>query len=324
LLKSPETTKNLKKVEWTLENTIRGGLGNQIFQYLAGKYILENSGLHKQNLELSWFRHTGSHHPLSQRRPDLLELLSESARAATSLETGDKKRRKLFQFPQRAHGKILCAKENQLQGNPEEEAPLSRAASKIQSIKKNQIKQKIKLEGFWQDPRPYLDRLSIYSKDLEGHTTNRPSTPSEPYVSAHIRRGDYVKAENCALEYSSRFSLAQYITLALEISPQHTRNMPLVITTDDPGWCQKWLGGLSTTQNRRVLISESENAITDWLILKNSHLNIISNSTFSFTAAMLNTTNTDQKIRCIMPLWYSRLITVHQKGWAQIEGSLDL
>jgi hypothetical protein len=86
----------------------------------------------------------------------------------------------------------------------------------------------------------------------------------------------------------------------------------------------KWLGGLSTTQNRRVLISESENAITDWLILKNSHLNIISNSTFSFTAAMLNTTNTDQKIRCIMPLWHSRLITVHQKGWAQIEGSLDL
>ena len=129
-------------MEWTLENTIRGGLGNQIFQYLAGKYILENSGLHKQNLELSWFRHTGSHHPLSQRRPDLLELLSESARAATSLETGDKKRRKLFQFPQRAHGKILCAKENQLQGNPEEEAPLSRAASKIQSIKKTRSSKK--------------------------------------------------------------------------------------------------------------------------------------------------------------------------------------
>ena len=311
-------------MELTLENKIRGGLGNQIFQYLAGKYILENSGLHKHNLELSWFHHTSSHHPLSQRKPDLLELLSESAKAATSLETGEKKRRKIFQFPQGTHGKVLYAKENQLQGNPKEETPLSRATSKIQSIKKSRIKQKIKLEGFWQDPRPYLDRLSIYSKDLEGHASNKPSTPSEPYISAHIRRGDYVKAENCALEYSSRFSLAQYIALALEILPQHTRNMPLVVTTDDPGWCQKWLGGLRTTQNRRVLISESGNAITDWLILKNSHLNIISNSTFSFTAAMLNTTNTDQKIRCIMPLWYSRMITVHQKGWTQIEGSLDL
>jgi hypothetical protein len=59
-------------------------------------------------------------------------------------------------------------------------------------------------------------------------------------------------------------------------------------------------------------------------MLKNSHLNIISNSTFSFTAAMLNTTNTEQKIRCIMPLWYNRNTTVHQKGWAQIKGSLDL
>ena len=324
MLKSPEITKNLKKVEWTLENKIRRGLGNQIFQYLAGKYILENSGLHKHNLELSWFHHTSSHHPLSQRTPDLLELLSESARAATSLETGDKKRRKIFQFPQGAHSKVLYAKENQLQGNPEEETPLSRAASKIQRIKNSQVKQKIKLEGFWQDPRPYLDRLSTYSKDLEGHTTSKSSASIEPYVSAHIRRGDYVETENCALEYSSRFSLAQYIVLALEISPQHTRNMPLFVATDDPAWCQKWLGSLSTTQHRRVVISESSDAINDWLMLKNSHLNIISNSTFSFTAAMLNTTNTDQKIRCIMPLWYSRFITVHQKGWAQIEGSLDL
>jgi len=53
-------------------------------------------------------------------------------------------------------------------------------------------------------------------------------------------------------------------------------------------------------------------------------LNICSNSTFSYTAALLNKENKNQKIRCIVPQWINSYQTAFEKGWLKPEGFIEI
>jgi hypothetical protein len=73
-----------------------------------------------------------------------------------------------------------------------------------------------------------------------------------------------------------------------------------------------------------VVLMSSNDPLVDWLIMKHARLNIIANSTFSFTAALLNKTNSGHKLRCLMPTWLSANMTTASKGWTAIPGALEL
>ena len=55
-----------------------------------------------------------------------------------------------------------------------------------------------------------------------------------------------------------------------------------------------------------------------------SVINICSNSTFSFTAALLNNENKDGKLRCIVPQWINRDETAYEKGWLKPNGFIEI
>ena len=58
--------------------------------------------------------------------------------------------------------------------------------------------------------------------------------------------------------------------------------------------------------------------------MNNARLNIISNSTFSFTSALLNKVNSNQKLRIIMPFWYNNEKNMLDKGWAKVKGAVAI
>ena len=62
----------------------------------------------------------------------------------------------------------------------------------------------------------------------------------------------------------------------------------------------------------------------DWSIMNQARLNIAANSTFSYTAAMLNFGNKEAKLRCIVPQWISREISAEMNGWLSFQGFVGI
>ena len=73
-----------------------------------------------------------------------------------------------------------------------------------------------------------------------------------------------------------------------------------------------------------IVVLEKKDTIKTWFILNNSLINIVSNSTFSYTAALLNTNNLNNKLRCILPKWVNYKESSFEKGWLSPPGFIEL
>ena len=81
---------------------------------------------------------------------------------------------------------------------------------------------------------------------------------------------------------------------------------------------------LSNSLNKKITIINTNNHFEDWAILRHSLINVCSNSTFSFTAALLNNENKESKLRCIVPQWINREETAYEKGWLEPNGFVEI
>jgi hypothetical protein len=196
-------------------------------------------------------------------------------------------------------------------------------------IIKEQKSPKILLDGYWQNPQ-WHDQDLMDSESLLGHLgidiwSNMNLKKECSYISIHIRRGDYIEKPSTAFEFSSRHSQLQYILAAISILPERARTLPVVIVTDDQEWCRKWLYNIqSHSFSNRAVFTKMLSPWHDWGVLSNSELCIISNSTFAFTAAWLSKKLKKYDLQVIMPEWFTRTESMHQKGWSRIPGALSI
>ena len=100
--------------------------------------------------------------------------------------------------------------------------------------------------------------------------------------------------------------------------------MPIILISDDKYWSKKLADILSNSINKTISVIKTNNHFEDWAILRHSSINICSNSTFSFTAALLNNENKDSKLRCIVPQWINREETAYEKGWLEPNGFVEI
>jgi len=179
---------------------------------------------------------------------------------------------------------------------------------------------RIILSGFWQDPRLHdsVHALSLRYLNLDSKIINKPMP--DCYIAIHVRRGDYISNKDNALEYFSRHSQLSHILTSIHILPSEFKGLPIIVCSDDPAWCQVWIESLRTN-GHNIMHSQAKTSLEDWLIINRSLVAIIPNSSFSFTAAWLNQTNLANKLRVILPQWYTRTITMQEKGWESIPGA---
>ncbi len=104
--------------------------------------------------------------------------------------------------------------------------------------------------------------------------------PSSEACSIHVRRGDYLK-------YPLHHPLCSeaYFKEAIDIMYSKHGITNFLICSDDIEWCKTFFGGFKS--NLSFLYSESH-YMADFSFLQNTDHNIISNSSFSMLAAMLN------------------------------------
>ncbi len=143
----------------------------------------------------------------------------------------------------------------------------------------------ILIEGYWQtDNNVELIKNTILKKIKPCKTKTKKDS-----CSIHVRRGDYLKLKHIYHNLDKTY----YIKCLETINPSG----PIYIFSDDIDWCKK---NLSITE---AVYPEGNNTLEDFDLMRSCNHNIISNSTFSWWAALLNP-NEDKKI--IQPnLWFN-------------------
>ena len=239
---------------------IKGGLGNQMFQYAFARSIGDNTKLDindyefdkKRNFDLSKFNITQN-------------IASQSDIKYFKGSGLLRKIRRCGQY------KNITEKGMQYQPN-------------IINTKN----QNTYYDGYWQSEK-YFDKIR---PQLLSELSLRV-TPNEPNqimldkiqkcnaVSLHVRRTDYISASNiyhqCSLEY--------YRT-AIEYIKKHVDNPHFFIFSDDIEWVKQNLN--IDCLHTFVDINDEKTGYFDLELMKNCQHNIIANSTFSWWGAWLN------------------------------------
>ncbi len=126
--------------------------------------------------------------------------------------------------------------------------------------------------------KSYFKIKQAYQKDFNLFLTKHQLKKGN-YNAVHLRRTDYKGFTVKGLEGDNFTLPASYYTKGID---KLAKELPLVIVSDDPSYCQQIYGNLAN-----VIIS-NEDAITDFQLLGNASGLVISNSTFAWWAAWLN------------------------------------
>lgn len=305
---------------------LAGGLGNQIFQYMAAKYIEKNL------VEGKIFFKESNYLKKKCRQLEIIKITSESIKFYENdnsfFSTAPNKillKLNLLNSKSRLNcfnriGLLKVISESTIENTYFQSEPLYNL---LKILKKTNSKV-TKIDGYWQNPKVYSDKISYFYKYFKSTETYLPNNliPNK-YITIHIRRGDYISDSKIYNYYFSRFSPIAYIISSLNILPSDLENFPIYIVSDDPKWVSLWVEELKLNKNEVFVLNNSD-PIIDWSILRYSRLNICANSTFSYTAAMLNEVNINEKIRAIIPQWISSEESALKKGWLSLPGFVEI
>ena len=249
---------------------LRGGLGNQLFQYAAGKALAEH---HRTELALDLY--TYSKHPY---RKFELSKFNIDAREATRAEvhrfTGSN-------FVVR----YLNKRENYFRCPNVFAQPHYHSYEDFLSLPAD-----LYLSGYWQSEKYFSSISSLIAKQFTSkepldtkNNSLQNKMRSENSVSLHVRRGDY----SSTASYSSFFGLLsqEYYERAIAEISAVVDNPVFYFFSDDPEWCRKTFMGLKVEFTDH---NKGEEAYKDMLLMSACRHNIIANSTFSWWGAWLN------------------------------------
>ena len=288
---------------------LKGGLGNQMFQYAAGKRLslIRNTVL---KLDLDFLRDRRPKENFTPRDYSL-DCFNIKSRIATEKEI---KRYRSFSN----QSNIFYSLRNYIKPynfyferdfhyNPE-----------VLGLPKNTY-----LDGYFQCEK--------YFKDIQGVIRNEftfkkaPDAANQKFleeilitnsVGLHIRRGDFVS--NLSTNLFHGICSIDYYYESMEYLRSKLKNPIFYIFSDDMDWVKQNLIGQMSL--RYVDINKPENGSSDLRLMANCKHNIIANSSFSWWGAWLN--QNPGKLVIAPQRWFSRKdinsINVIPESWIRL------
>ncbi len=279
---------------------ISGGLGNQLFQYAAGKSLAlkKNTGLlldvssynqeRLRNFELSFFNTK-----CEFANDELVQHFTNRS------------------FIGKIRDRVLPSSMKKVYRQP------------FFHFDKNFFNHPadVYLKGYWQSEKYFLPIAEIIRKEftikqeqIMNITALAAMLKKVESVSIHIRRGDYTNP--AILEMHGILSSAHYQQAIDKILSQFP-DAVFYIFSDDMSWVKENL----KIQNKVYVSGElSKTAIEDFYLMSQCKHNIIANSSFSWWAAWLN--NNKEKIVIAPERWFNTKPTDTQDliptGWLKI------
>ena len=243
---------------------LKGGLGNQLFQYAAGRAV----ALHHKvplKLDLTIFETYKLHNGYR------LDQFAIQADIATDSEIVKLKGGVLMSALRKAG---LVKKKSYFKEK--------RSSYFDESVFKNNF---VYLNGYWQNELYFsnirellLQELSPISSLNDLGYSCLESIKKTNSVSLHVRRGDYLNLKNVGV-----LDVIYYMK-AVEYIRQNVEEPTFYIFSDDLDWCKKSLGFLDDC----IYVDRTETEIDDLKLMSCCQHNIIANSSFSWWGAWLN------------------------------------
>jgi hypothetical protein len=280
---------------------ICGGLGNQMFQYAAGRRLAEKRGT-EFKLDLRDYRSgTDSKREGLEAcaRPVRLFDLNVTAGVATEPELYALRDR----FDHRTvKDRVVRQVRRRLLTDwlwPESHHRESRYVFDPAVL---DLPDGTYLDGFWQSWKYFDDAAAVIRREF---SFKDPSVMSfarqyvgglrcdgEPVASVHVRRGDLARAvEQLGKPQAVHGSPVgvQYLRTAMSKFPRGTRFLVFSDTAADIAWCRANLV-FDEIGPDRLYFAEGNTDLQDMALMSVCDHNVIANSTFSWWAAWLNTT----------------------------------
>lgn len=130
-----------------------------------------------------------------------------------------------------------------------------------------------------------------------------------PYVSIHVRRGDYLNKPQSDFHYN--LSESDYYDKAIALFP----GKQFIVCSDDIEWCKnKW------KDDDRFTFSDNKDEIVDFNLLASCESHIIANSSFSWWSAWLCPNPNKKVVAPSVEHWYKDGVerTVCPSNWIRL------
>lgn len=168
------------------------------------------------------------------------------------------------------------------------------------------VKEDAYLQGFWVSEKYFQNIADIIRKDfkfkhplIDKNKQLMEKIKELNSISIHVRRGDYV-SDKAANEFHGTCSLGYY-QRCVALIVQRIENPVFFIFSDDPGWTKQNLKPKFPT----IYVSDNQNKnYEDLQLMSCCKHNIIANSTFSWWAAWLN--NNSDRIVLVPKKWFNK------------------
>ena len=250
-----------------------GGLGNQIFQFMAGKW-LANESKSQLYVDTSWLLDGYTHSNSS---------ISEFQFYKPDREYGEKHRNLMLLYLDRLA--TITARNIPIFANfVKINAPRSTGFEDFTTVNLG-----VQLRGYYQSPQ-YFEKLMEngeitkssfeLNKPSESFNSKRNLVPSQGFLAVHVRGGDYLKKKATYVQLTSKYYL-EAVNSVREICG----NLPIWVFSDDVNYARKTLSSFSDlyyVDNKSISAAESMKLMS---VAKGI---ICANSTFSYWASIIS------------------------------------
>jgi len=250
---------------------LRGGLGNQLFQYAAGKALADH-----YSVPLKLDTYTYSKH---KYRKFELDNFTIDCHIAT--------RKEVHQFTgSNFIARYLHKRNNYINNSKVFAQPYFHYYSGFFGLPSD-----IYLSGYWQSVQYFipikeqLDQQIIPKRPMNDQNKKQiEEIAQHNAVSIHIRHGDYVTSQ----KYNQFFGTLDkgYYLKAISHIQQNTQSPRFYLFSDDQQWVSQEFGDLEDCHT--VDINRGNDSYMDLVLISYCKHNIIANSTFSWWGAWLN------------------------------------
>ena len=254
-----------------------GGLGNQIFQYMAGKWLASERNL-LLYVDTSWLQDGYTH---------LNSSISEFHFYDPDKEYGDKHKSPLHLNLDRFT--TIAARNFKMVGKfAKINAPRTVGFEDFGSVKS-----RVQLRGYYQTPRYFFKLMESGEISRDSFELNNPSqsfnsiinqVPGQGFVAVHVRGGDYLKKHTTYAQMTS-----EYYKEAIGYLSDIYGNLPLWVFTDDLDHAKKILSsfsGLYFIDNKVTTAAEGMK------LMSMAKCIVCANSTFSYWASIISNSET--------------------------------
>jgi hypothetical protein len=256
---------------------LKGGLGNQLFQYAAGVFLIErlkkeitfkssNPRLHKvdQRTDLSDFNFKYKIEPsdaaISNRKLLMLRMIRKIMK---------------YYFKFSSHGNFIFKSY---------ESPVTGFDFNLEKIRNIE-----KISGYFQTyqyvdaiKQDFVDQMTLQNESRVLKSLLSLARVENPLI-IHVRGGDFKSHLN-----SSGLLSFQYFQKALEIGTNITKPSHIWFFSDDEEYCDEIVKKLKIKNCRRIYPNSGLSSAETLVLMSNGSGIIISNSTFSWWAAYLS------------------------------------